>query len=1628
MSEASTAVFLSYASQDTEAAMRVAEALRAAGVEVWFDRNELRGGEAWDQKIRRQIKECALFMPLISANTEARAEGYFRLEWRLADQRTHLMGKSRAFLVPVCIDDTAEATADVPDSFLAVQSARVRDGQAQAEFVDQVRRLLSTEPRSRGRETPRGSREQGAGSRKRDPSGGSPEDGGRRSEVGDEAPVVPDYEMVRKVGSGAYGDVWLARGVTGIYRAVKVVWRERFEDAEPFEREFRGLKEFAAISLKVEGQMALLHIGRNDAAGFFYYVMELADDAQSGRTFSAGSYVPLTLKELKRRKGRVPAAEVIAIGAELAAALAALHARGLVHRDIKPSNAILVNGKAKLADIGLVAAAHEAKTFIGTSGYVPPEGPGAPSADVYALGRVLYELATGLDRDEFPRLPPGLDRLPDRAVLLELNEVLLRACAPAPGERYADAAALAADLSAMRSGGSLRRKRTVRRAAWAGLVIAALTGVAVAWNRWPVGEGSPGAQDARSRPAAAAVSVAVLPLAASASDRDAAVFSGGVHAELIATLARNPGLKVIARNSTLVAEGPGKSRGDIARALGVGHLVSGSVARTRGGLQLTLEVHAADSARALWRGTFDCTAADVLRIQPELARQVAQALGAPPSPAGALPAADRPPDNIAAYELLAKGRNLLELDETSALEVAPLLEEAVRLDPGSFLAWAELSSLHAQIFFLGLDRSETRRSRAREAVEIAARLSAGSPEVILAQGNFFYWCLRDYSRAIGYYRRLLEIQPSSAKAYALLGAIDRRQGRWGDAIANLRRGVDLDPLDVQMAHNLLEILSALRRYPEALAVSRRLAELFPGKNYEKFEVADMEFLATGSTREADRLLANFVPEPGREDEKEHWERMWAINRGDYATAVRLESNHPFLERAGFIDGKEGQEVDAATWLYFAGRVDEARKRAAMAKPVYLERIQREPENPGVIAQLATIAMIEGHDEDALRYARRVLDVGLERGDTQAGPRLQGFHASVLAWTGATERALDELERLLKIPYGGNVHVLRRRQLGWLKLHGHPRFEAILNDPANNAPFDLATGRPTQMPPVGDPSSRIGSAGESSQAANSIAVLPFESRGSDEEGRYIADGLHEDVVTNFAGIPDMKVASRSSALRYRGTAKSPREIGGELGVDYLLTGSLRREGSQVRVTAELVDARTERQVWAKSFDRELSNVLALQRDLAAEIVPALHLVLRPEETLALTRGPTSSARAYDLFLQARALRGSGFYEDSAKRVTAHGLLRRAVAEDPTFYRAWAELAQLNVDWYMADPETNRMERLAGADEAITTARKVAPDAPEVRLAAGRVRHYLYRDYAAALHLYRGIVESHPNYPDVRVPLALLYRRLGRWSEALATLREAVRREPGDLMARGSLIMTLIWTRRYAEIDTLLQNRPAEVGESLEVAYGEAVAELRRHGRAEAFNRRLAQMTAEQLEQPSVVRFRLRWAHHTNDAATVAELISRHGLPPDELDVGWALLQADRPDLLAAVLAPIKARFDRLVADSPEDAMVWRELAKYHAMRGERDAARAAVRRARELFDESSDAVNGPQHSVELATVLAWIGEKDAALSELERLIKLPATVHVFMLRRYADWQPLRDEPRFQALLNDPANLEPLVRDP
>jgi WD40 repeat protein len=276
-------------------------------------------------------------------------------------------------------------------------------------------------------------------------------------------PFIPDHELLRCIGRGSYGVVWLARNMMGAYRAVKVVYRKSFTHQRPFDRELSGIRKFEPISRSREGFIDVLHVGINEEEGYFYYVMEVGDDRTSGQTIDAKNYAAKTLAQEITAAGRLSVQECVQLGLALSQALADLHRHGLVHRDIKPSNIIFVNGVPKLADIGLVAEVEEARSYVGTEGFIPPEGPGTPQADIFSLGKVLYEVSTGKDRQDFPELPTLWDEAADHEWFLELNEVVLRACKSDPARRYQSAGDLHADLVLLTNGKSVKRLRLLER-------------------------------------------------------------------------------------------------------------------------------------------------------------------------------------------------------------------------------------------------------------------------------------------------------------------------------------------------------------------------------------------------------------------------------------------------------------------------------------------------------------------------------------------------------------------------------------------------------------------------------------------------------------------------------------------------------------------------------------------------------------------------------------------------------------------------------------------------------------------------------------------------------------------------------------------------------------------------------------------------------------------------------------------------------------------------------------------------------------------------------------------------------------------------------------------------------------
>jgi len=768
MSDSSKAVFLSYAREDAEAARRIADALRSQGIEVWFDMNELRGGDAWDAQIRRQIKECALFLPVISACTQGRGEGYFRLEWKIAVERTHLMAEGVPFLTPLVIDDTREAGAIVPPEFMKVQWTRLPGALPTPQFVAQVKRLLNKEPGALRAEVSGLRTEEGNGPRK---------------------PAIPGW-----------------------------MW---------------------------------------------------------GTAITA----------------------IVAVTAGI----------------------LLLRQPAPVA----APARVEAK--------------------------------------------PAMVTLP----VAPLNDK----------------------------------------------------------------------------------SIAVLPFENRSEDKANAYFTDGIHEDILTNLAHIAELRVVSRTSVMEYRGTTKKIRQIGQELGVAWLLEGSVQRVGNKVRVTGQLINARTDEHMWAQSYDRDLTDIFAIQSALAQEIANALKATLSPEEKILLTRRPTTDPAAYDLYLQARQINRNGNDTREEFKAqeeLLQRAVTLDPGFAEAWATQCAVQAQVIFNNYDVSADRLARARAALETAQRLDSDNPVVLAGSGQYYYYALRDYPRALEYFERMTRQWPKFAYGYFMTGLVQRRQGRWLESLANLRRASELDPASAESARNLMVTYRAIRRYDEAIAQQALRVRLLPESLRESFELVRLQYYATGSTREGDALVAGPIAERAGTVNAQGFRKLWAVTTGDLATAVRLEREFP-NEWGELIGQGRFSKWQSAIVLAVSGDLPAARVRLEPVPGELRSLLADQPKNSAIWANLARAEAVLGHKTEALAAAHQALELLSESNDALSGTNSRTALIFVHAWTGDKGAACAELRRLLAEPSVGNVHEFKS-SLWFTPLKGYPAFEAIVNDPKNNQPL------------------------------------------------------------------------------------------------------------------------------------------------------------------------------------------------------------------------------------------------------------------------------------------------------------------------------------------------------------------------------------------------------------------------------------------------------------------------------------------------------------------------------------------------------------------------------------------------
>ncbi len=544
-----------------------------------------------------------------------------------------------------------------------------------------------------------------------------------------------------------------------------------------------------------------------------------------------------------------------------------------------------------------------------------------------------------------------------------------------------------------------------------------------------------------------------------------------------------------------------------------------------------------------------------------------------------------------------------------------------------------------------------------------------------------------------------------------------------------------------------------------------------------------------------------------------------------------------------------------------------------------------------------------------------------------------------------------------------------------------------------------------------------------KVGKSIAVLPFENLSDEKENAYFADGMQDDILTNLSKIGDLKVISRTSVMSYRDGARNVREIGKTLGVSALLEGSVRRIGNRVRVNVQLINADNDEHIWAEDYDRDLTDVFAIQTDLAQKIAATLQAKLSPNEKARLDRRPTENPDAYLLFIQAHdyANRPDLFRDGASKAVE---LFDHATKLDPNFAAAYAGLSMAE-SWayHNFDPISSRRENArAAANEAL----RLQPDLPEAHLAIGFCYYYLDRDYERALSEFAIAHRDLPNNANVYLAIGAIQRRQGKWAESTANLEKAAVLDPKDVTVFLNLAFSYMATRNYEVAGKMLDRGLNAAPQSFALCALKGELAIRWKGDLSIAEKELALVPPGMdpeglitLARTEVLMFQRKFSEALQVVQQFPTEIlpgySSAPLPKGSLEGALYLYQGERDKAQAAYeRARIKA--EQILRESPDDAARHGQLGLILAGLGNKEGAIKEGKRAVELLPESQDAFDGPQVATTLAQIYVCVGEREQALDLLDHLLAVPNGITVPVLKLDPIWDPLRQDPRFQALID------------
>ena len=792
-------------------------------------------------------------------------------------------------------------------------------------------------------------------------------------------------------------------------------------------------------------------------------IVTIHDIGEVGSThYVATEFIEGTTLRERMTKSPIPPNEAVDIAVQVASALCVAHRAGIVHRDIKPENIMLrPDGYVKVLDFGIAKLtqqeslgtttvlraqlATQQSMVLGTTRYMSPEQAMAQyvdaRSDLWSLGVVLYEMLAGRTpfegdtatdviaaifesdpqplKHRAPIVPPMLQSVVDRSLRKD------------PAERYQTAEEMLSELRVIKEKADRIAARSAR---WVTLaaVAAMLVGLALFYA-------SRGGRTAPARATAATEkSIAVLPFENLSKDEENAYFAGGVQDELLSNLAKIKDLKVISRTSvTQYKSGIRRNLKEIAQQLGVGNVVEGSVRRSGDHVRVSVQLIDAHTDRHLWGENYDRTLADSLALQGDLATEIAAAVGATLSPQEKARVQAKPTNDPAAYDAYLRARAIpvdwgfaLKGDIESAIH---LYEQAVKLDPNFTLAWAYLSIAQIQSGRKGINSGPAQRARAKDSLNHALALDPNLPEVHLARG----YNEQDDTRALAEFRQAEQGLPNSADVIEAIARVQRALGHWDEAVADLRRGIELDPRNISASNNLALTYCAMRRFSEALATLDRVLAWDPTNARALLTKADA-LLAIGDLQAAEPLLANPELPANRR-------ATYALFQRNYAAAIEILSKDLAVNRQ---QRDPGDILSLAFSQQLAG--DLSRARATYQKAIESSRGELEKVAPGSYEADTSIGLgraYAGLGETASAIAEGQKAIGLlpSSKNPEFGPGLEDEMARIYAQLGDADHAIPMLKRLLRTSYSGATFLtpatLRLDPI-WDPIRNDPRFQEL----------------------------------------------------------------------------------------------------------------------------------------------------------------------------------------------------------------------------------------------------------------------------------------------------------------------------------------------------------------------------------------------------------------------------------------------------------------------------------------------------------------------------------------------------------------------------------------------------------